>query len=151
MPTIAAIIDKIKEALLFDTSKEVSLIMLIGGFAKNDLLRNEVEINFHPKRIITTPDANFAVLKGAVLYGHQPGSIDPHVTRYTYGVKVTIPFHPNVHEDNRKFIDESVCIPRPSEEEREVEVNFIFGNTELNVRAVETRYRKEAVTYLSFE
>ncbi|CAG2242007.1 unnamed protein product [Mytilus edulis] len=34
-------------------------------------------------------------------------SIDPRVTRYTYGVEVTIPFHPNVHEDNRKFIDES--------------------------------------------
>lgn len=99
-PTIAAIIDKIKEALLFDTSNEVSLIMLVGGFAKNDLLRNEVEINFHPKRVITTPDANLAVLKGAVLYGHKPESIDPRVTRYTYGVEVTIPFHPNVHESS---------------------------------------------------
>ncbi|CAC5391295.1 unnamed protein product [Mytilus coruscus] len=110
-PTISAIIKKIKKALRFDTSNEVSIIILVGGFAKNDLLRNEIEINFNLKRIITPPDANLAVLKGAVLYGHKPESVDPRVTRYTYGVEATIPFDPQVHEEHRKFMDES-CIAR---------------------------------------
>jgi hypothetical protein len=34
-----------------------------------------------------------------------------------------------------------ISIPIPSEEQREVEVEYIFGNTEINVRAKETKYK----------
>jgi hypothetical protein len=40
-----------------------------------------------------------------------------------------------------------ICIPIPSEEQREVEVEYIFGNTEINVRAKETKYQKEALSF----
>lgn len=215
-PTVQAIVTKIEDALRFNNSNEVSIIMLVGGFSKNVFLRNEIQKQFRSKRIITPADGNLAVLKGAVLYGHKPESIDQRITRFTYGVETTMPFDSEIHDEHRKFIDQfgrarcrgvfsmiihanktvklgttikrkyiipskvdeieimffasekdlplytnedgcrkigtlTVCIPRPSNEEREVEVEFIFGNTEINIRAVDTRYRKEAVTILSFE
>lgn len=77
-------------------------------------------------------------------------SLSNEIDIHIFATETGLPMYTNT-EGCRKIGTLTVCIPRPSEEEREVEVNFIFGNTELNVRAVETTYRKEVVAYLSFE
>jgi len=79
--TIDNILTNIDSALKFSQSEEVSMIMLVGGFAKSKLLQNAIQTKFKGQRIIVPEDADLAVLKGAVLYGHNPETIDPRVTR----------------------------------------------------------------------
>jgi molecular chaperone DnaK (HSP70) len=214
--TIDNILTNIESALKFNQSEEVSMIMLVGGFAKSQLLQKAIKAKFKGKRMIIPEDAGLAVLKGAVLYGHNPETIDPRVTRYTYGVEMSTPFITGLHEPTRSYVDEFgkrychgtfariiqqntvvklgtivkrtysippyttesniqfytsekddplytddrscrkmgtlvISIPIPSEEQREVEVEYIFGNTEINVRAKETKYQKEALSFFIFE
>jgi len=214
--TIDNILTNIDSALKFSQSEEVSMIILVGGFAKSKLLKKAIQTKFKGKRIIVPEDAGLAVLKGAVLYGHNPETIDPRVTRYTYGVEMSTPFITGLHEPTRSYVDEFgkrycqgtfatiiqqnkvvklgtivkrtysvppyttesniqfytsekddplytddrscrkigtlvISIPIPSEEQRQVEVEYIFGNTEINVRAKETKYQKEALSFFTFE
>lgn len=214
--TIDNILTNIASALKFSQSEEVSMIILVGGFAKSKLLQNAIQTKFKEQRIIVPEDADLAVLKGAVLYGHNPEAIDPRVTRYTYGVEMSTLYITGLHEPTRSYVDEFgkrfcqgtfakiiqqnkvvklgtivkrtysippyttessiqlytsekddpiytddrscrkmgtlvISIPIPSEEQRQVEVEYIFGNTEINVRAKETKYNKEALSYFTFE
>ena len=56
--------------------------------------------------MIVLEDAGLAVLKGAVLYGHKPETIDPRVTLYTYGVEMSTPYITELHEPTRSYVNE---------------------------------------------
>ncbi|XP_053400406.1 heat shock 70 kDa protein 12A-like [Mercenaria mercenaria] len=47
-----------------------------------------------------------AVLKGAVIFGHNPSVIQERRCRYTYGVKTSVPFKAGVHPEAKKFVDD---------------------------------------------
>lgn len=186
------------------------MIMLVGGFAKSELLQKAIQTRFKSQRMKVPEEVGLAVLKGAVLYGHNPEIIDPRVTRYTYGAEMSTPYITGLHEPTRSYVNEFckrycqgtfariiqqnkvvklgtivkktylipmnateisiqfytseeddpiytddrsctkigtlvISIPIPSEEQRQVEVEYIFGNTEINVSAKETKYQKEAL------
>jgi hypothetical protein len=46
-------------------------------------------------------DAELAVLKGAVLFGHKPDYIVARIVRHTYGVRIREDFNPDIHEPGR--------------------------------------------------
>lgn len=208
-PTIQMILECIENALKFKEANDLTLIILVGGFSKSEMLKQAVRNKYESrKRVIIPESPGLAVLRGAVLYGHKPDIIDPRMTRFSYGVGMAAPFIPYVHEPSRKIVDGTgrsycrgsfsmvmtensvvplgtvVCkkytippltteltldvyaaegqfvlytddpcckrigtieitVPIPSEEERELDVEFHFGNTELSVKATETRYGKQ--------
>jgi hypothetical protein len=45
------------------------------------------------------------VLKGAVLFGHNPKVVKSHISKYTYGVEVHAPFNEDLHPAGYKFFD----------------------------------------------
>lgn len=49
-----------------------------------------------------------AVLKGAVLYGHEPKTISVRVCKYTYGVKASVIFDSAIHPESKKFVENGV-------------------------------------------
>lgn len=49
-----------------------------------------------------------AVLKGAVLYGHEPKTISARVCKYTYGVNTTVKFDSAIHLKSKKIIQHGV-------------------------------------------
>lgn len=95
----------IKEAEAAIGSIDVSLIILVGGLANSRILIEEMKLFFPHKRVISPEDSNLAVLKGAVLYGHNPTIIDPRITKFTYGIEVLDCFNEQQHEKSRRQQD----------------------------------------------
>ncbi|XP_063396950.1 heat shock 70 kDa protein 12A-like [Mytilus trossulus] len=206
--TINSILDLIKTRLQEPAVSDVSQILLVGEFAESSLMQDKVKSEFPDKRVIVPEAAGLTVLKGAVLFGHNPSYVQSRVMRYTYGVGISDEFDPAIHDEahlvvqkngpklakhifdviirknqlvdagtsidseyltidpNQKtmefelyfssnekpvYIDETDCKPLGSviihfpdvcQEERDVKVSFVIGNTELEVKAVDKKSRQ---------
>lgn len=82
-----------QELLRHSSVKDVSSIIRVGGFAESPMLQAAITNAFKDKKkkdFIVPRDAGLAVLKGAVLFGHQPKTISARVCKYTYGIGTTI-------------------------------------------------------------
>ena len=84
--------------------KDVTSILLVGGFAECKLMQDAVKTAFKDRAIIIPEDAGLAVLKGAVLFGHRPRHVSSRCVPFTYGYGVTRPF------DDSKHPLEKLCI-----------------------------------------
>jgi len=52
--------------------KDVNTILLVGGFAECELVQAAVKKAFEGRTVIVPDDPRLAVLKGAVMFGHEP-------------------------------------------------------------------------------
>ncbi|KAK3603242.1 hypothetical protein CHS0354_007572 [Potamilus streckersoni] len=77
----------------------VKSIIMVGGFSECQLLQDSIMSSFPEISTIIPQDASLAVLKGAVLYGHNQDMIVERVCRYTYGIAGAKPFIKGVHKD----------------------------------------------------
>ncbi|KAL3857848.1 hypothetical protein ACJMK2_012478 [Sinanodonta woodiana] len=46
----------------------------------------------------------YSVLRGAVLFGHQPNILKSRISRYTFGVETNEPFDPNRHRSEKRWV-----------------------------------------------
>ena len=53
-------------------TKDVNTILLVGGFAECELVQAAVKMAFVGRTVIIPDDPRLAVLKGAVMFGHEP-------------------------------------------------------------------------------
>nr|XP_022323071.1 heat shock 70 kDa protein 12B-like isoform X4 [Crassostrea virginica] len=102
------IVDHLEQLFKLPNVKDVSSILLVGGFAESSMLQEAVREAFRNKKVIVPQDAGLAVLKGAVLYGHQPKTISARVCKYTYGVRITRKFDENIHLQSKKVLRDGV-------------------------------------------
>lgn len=68
----------------------IETILMVGGFSESKFLQETMEKAF-PNKCIVPDEACLAVLKGAVLFGHDPSSIVSRVANCTYGVDTSLP------------------------------------------------------------
>lgn len=85
--------------------RDVSTILMVGGFSESPMLQQAVKCKFPKMRIINPPDAGSAVLKGAVIYGHNPRAILERKCKYTYGIDVCTDFDEERHDESKKRVD----------------------------------------------
>ncbi|KAL3871164.1 hypothetical protein ACJMK2_039180 [Sinanodonta woodiana] len=106
------IYDYLKLIFSGDSMKDVNTIMMVGGFSESKMLQEMVRNLFPEKTVLVPPQAGLAVLKGAVLFGHNPAVIGHRVCRYSYGVKTSLKFENGKHrEDKRKTVgDKDLCV-----------------------------------------
>ncbi|VDI32942.1 Hypothetical predicted protein [Mytilus galloprovincialis] len=72
-PTIDKIINLMENVFAdYRDSHNVKEIVMVGGFAESILVQDAVRQNFPQKYIVIPDDPVIAVIKGAVLCGHQP-------------------------------------------------------------------------------
>lgn len=109
---VRPIINSLVEVLKKKEAMNVNTILLVGGFGKSDLIQNEMKTKFPDHRLVIPEEAGIAVLKGAVLYGHDPSIISSRVTRFTYGVSGIVPFEQGKHSETKKIKrdDKDYCI-----------------------------------------
>lgn len=62
----------IRENLENEKAKDTDIILMVGGFSESSQMKQMIEDEFKPLKVIIPPEAELAVLRGAVLYGHQP-------------------------------------------------------------------------------
>ncbi|OWF55325.1 heat shock 70 kDa protein 12A-like [Mizuhopecten yessoensis] len=75
----------------------VSTILLVGGYSESPIVKDNICRVFPHIRVINPSDASSAVLKGAVLFGHEPFAIASRVCKSTYGIAMQVPFNPDKH------------------------------------------------------
>lgn len=76
---------------------DVETILLVGGYSESPVVKEHIGKVFSHLRIISPDDASLVVLKGAVLFGHEPRAIASRVCRNTYGIAMYVPFDPANH------------------------------------------------------
>lgn len=102
-PAISRISFLIKEVLQKPECNEVSEIVLVGGFASNKLLYEQIKSCFPSKTMEFKLDAYVAVLKGAIKYGVNPKQIKSRKMPFSIGIETCVPFVEGVHDRKRKI------------------------------------------------
>ncbi|GFR33493.1 heat shock 70 kDa protein 12A [Trichonephila clavata] len=84
-------------------------IFLVGGFAESLILQKEIKDTFSSRlRVIIPQGVSLAILKGAVLFGLDPTTINIRRLRMTYGVGVLNRFIHGVHPREKLVIKDGI-------------------------------------------
>ncbi|KAK3588040.1 hypothetical protein CHS0354_012086 [Potamilus streckersoni] len=94
------IIQQMKEVLI--QHPKVNTILMVGGFSESDIIKQAVQKAFDLKKVIIPSEARLAVVKGAVMYGHNPSVIISRSLPYTYGVSVAVGFDDSKHPRSKR-------------------------------------------------
>ncbi|WAR02194.1 HS12B-like protein [Mya arenaria] len=94
----------VKGLLAEPKMRNVSILLLVGGFGECALVQDALRKQITNKRLIVPNEAGLAVLKGAVRFGHIPDIVALRVMRYTYGIRTLAPFNPAVHQIQYKIL-----------------------------------------------
>ena len=100
----SGMVNHIRELLSRERVRGVRIIIMVGGFSESPLLQERIKSAFPGHRIIVPPDPGLAVLKGAVIYGHDPLAIGERIAKYTYGIGTNQDFDADCHPANRKIV-----------------------------------------------
>ena len=84
---------------------EVKTIVMVGGYSESLILQEFIKNTFSSKTVIVPKEAGLAVLKGAVLYGHDPSVIVERRCRFTFGFKTRKHYKENIHRESTKYTD----------------------------------------------
>ena len=99
-PIISRIYEIIKVVL--DKCDDINHIILVGGFAANNLLLQKIKSLFAKNSVIRGKDPHLAVLKGAVQYGIHRKLIKSRKMRQTIGLETCVAFKSGIHKEKRK-------------------------------------------------
>lgn len=96
--SISSILDHVEDLLKQPCVQSCKNIVMVGGFSESKLLQARVKQHFASSVLIVPVEADLAVLKGAVIYGHVPSMISERVCKFTYGEKIIWNNCPNSFE-----------------------------------------------------
>lgn len=130
--TCNRIVDHLKNILNKPEVRGTQAILMVGGFSESKMLQHYIKTNFPEIRVIIPEEAGLAVLKGAVIFGHNPKAIVSRVTKHTYGIDVYKPFDSSIHPESRKVILDGIekcngCFDLHVPVGKEVFVGEVFG------------------------
>lgn len=91
------LVKHVKNLLAQKSSAGTKTILLVGGFSESPMLQDAIRNNFKDKRLIVPEEAGLAVLKGAVLFGHDPVTITSRIAKCSYGIRVYRDFDQSTH------------------------------------------------------
>ena len=101
--SIESTLAHVKSKLEDGDAEDVNTILMVGGFSEATLLQEAFRKEFHNRINIAVPrDATSSVLRGAVIYGHNPMTISHRVLKKTYGIRIMPLFKEGVHPEHLK-------------------------------------------------
>ncbi|XP_062592663.1 heat shock 70 kDa protein 12A-like [Saccostrea cucullata] len=103
--SIEKICEHLKKILKNLSADDVGLILLVGGYAESSILQSALLSTFPSKKLLVPKEAGLSVLKGAVIFGHNPYLILERKAKYTYGIKCREPFVDGKHRQDYKVQD----------------------------------------------
>uniref|UniRef100_A0A8C6Z7G6 Heat shock protein family A (Hsp70) member 12B n=1 Tax=Nothoprocta perdicaria TaxID=30464 RepID=A0A8C6Z7G6_NOTPE len=106
-PTISQIVAHIGELLRKPEVQGVKFLFLVGGFAESPMLQHAVQAAFGGAcRVVVPQDVGLTILKGAVLFGLDPGIVRVRRSPLTYGVGVLNKFVEGKHPREKLLVKE---------------------------------------------
>ncbi|XP_023659305.1 heat shock 70 kDa protein 12A isoform X2 [Paramormyrops kingsleyae] len=104
-PTIDHIIQHLSELFEKPELTNIKFLFLVGGFAESPLLQHAVQNMLQGRcRIIIPHDVGLTILKGAVLFGLDPGVIKVRRSPMTYGVGVLNRYVEGKHPPDKMLV-----------------------------------------------
>ncbi|XP_062606366.1 heat shock 70 kDa protein 12A-like [Saccostrea cucullata] len=100
---LPAIIKHIK--YIAETIKNIENILIVGGYGECTLLQERFKKEFPKLNIVIPNECSVAVIKGAVLFGHNPRAISARILRYSYGAAADNLFDPEIHPEENGYFD----------------------------------------------
>lgn len=81
---------------------------MVGGFSDSPMLQDAVKREFSDMDVVILKEASSAILRGAMIFGHSPGSISHRVLKKTYGIAIMKNFKEGVHPERHKEISDGI-------------------------------------------
>ncbi|KAH3748383.1 hypothetical protein DPMN_182828 [Dreissena polymorpha] len=94
---VSSLIDHIKDFRKLDTVNDINTVLLVGGCSESTYVQQRLRDELPGITLIVPEDAGLAVLKGAVLFGHNPSIVASRVMAHTYGIAVNNYFDEKKH------------------------------------------------------
>ena len=94
----------VKSLLRDENSRDVKAILMVGGFSESPMLQDAIKKAFRGLKVIIPKQPSSAILRGAVIFGHNPSSITQRVLKNTYGVQCRRKFDAEIHERKYKVL-----------------------------------------------
>ncbi|XP_053400259.1 heat shock 70 kDa protein 12A-like isoform X2 [Mercenaria mercenaria] len=92
----------VKRILNYNETKDIKAILMVGGFSESPLLQHAVKEAFPEEKVLIPSNPSSTVLRGALMFGHNPECITERILKYTYGVNTTMPFKAWRHPIEKK-------------------------------------------------
>ncbi|XP_052793940.1 heat shock 70 kDa protein 12A-like [Mya arenaria] len=99
---VSSTVGHLKNILSLPVNRGVEAILMVGGFSESPMLQYAVSKEFGALKRIVPREASLAVLKGAVIFGHNTKAIKERISQRTYGVETTSPFDATKHDVTKK-------------------------------------------------
>ena len=105
--SITTTVAHVKSILRDSRARDTSAILMVGGFSDSLMLQEAIKKEFSNLLIIIPREASSAIMRGAVIFGHNPAAISERVLKKTYGVRIKANFQEGVHDKNFKVVRDS--------------------------------------------
>ncbi|XP_038145562.1 heat shock 70 kDa protein 12A-like [Cyprinodon tularosa] len=90
---------------IFKKDFRIEFILLVGGYAGSQILRQHIFDQFADKCKVLCPfRAQEAIVKGAVQFGKNPELVASRKSAYTYGTEIAEMFDQSKHKAEKKFL-----------------------------------------------
>ena len=99
---VDSIVKHVKDLLQEPAVQGTEAILMVGGFSESRLLQHAIRDSFPKLKLVIPEEAGLVVLKGAVVFGHNPSAIGERVCKYTYGFESHSLFDPSQHDQSKK-------------------------------------------------
>lgn len=98
------LINEVTKILNHPRCKDVSAILMVGGFSESEVLQLELRNAFPNLEFFIPVEGGLAVLKGGVIFGHNPRTVGMRLCNFTYGVNAMLPFSKRRHPMSHRVI-----------------------------------------------
>ena len=108
-PVIREILQHIESLLRLPEVTNCQYFLLVGGFGECVFLQKAIEDAFGRRVCLLVPnEAQMSVIKGAVLFGHQPAAIKSRIAKNTYGIEICKTFKEGIHDRSKAAIFDGI-------------------------------------------
>ena len=109
-PVIDSIVDHTNKLLRDSKSSGMNYIFMVGGFSECQMLQEEIKNRFERNglKVLVPAEAQLAIIKGAVIFGHQPQEIGYRIAKYSYGFRVKALYNDKIHDPKRMFEQDGI-------------------------------------------
>lgn len=104
-PIVSTIVHHIQELLLLPDLSKIEYLFLVGGFAESPILQDAIQNAFRSHlKVVIPQNVSSTILKGAVMFGHDPTVVHIRRSTLTYGVGCLNRYVPGKHPPDKRVI-----------------------------------------------
>ncbi|KAI9015288.1 hypothetical protein CLU79DRAFT_765983, partial [Phycomyces nitens] len=141
-PVVKQVLELISDQIT-QSKKRINTIFVVGGFGQSKYLGKRIKKTFAARvgSIAVPSRGEISVMRGAVMFGRDPGKVSHRVLRRTYGLRVSHTFNPFTDPPNKRYT-------APDGETRCTDCFFVYGKKGTSV-AMDSCVLRNLIAYYS--